>query len=187
VGDTNYRFGIGAKASGIESPHGVDESDRDSACGDVPGGRTILVQRDRELQGVGRRVEGGRRRRMHPTAGRSRGQVEHPHPGGVEVEIAPIRRHRFHNAEGELRLIGELAGMNLFGAGFSASQKSVDRPETGGDLCSIHPTYGCTEGVADGHAEECAEELILCCVCHLAHPKPIRERRYVVDAQPVES
>jgi hypothetical protein len=165
----------------------VHESDRDSACGDIPGGGTILVERDGELQRVGRRVEGGHARRLHPAAGRARGQMEHPHAGGVEVEIAAIRGHRFHYAEGELRLIGELAWMNVFAAGLRASLKSADRPEPGGDSGSIHPGHGSTEGVADGHAKECTEKLILCCVWHLTHSKPARERRHVVDAQPVES
>jgi|SRR5215207_267882 len=113
--------------------------------------------------------------------------MEHPYPGSVEVEIAAIRGHRFHDAESDLSLIGELAWMNLFGARLSASQKSVDRPEPCGDLGPIHPAHGCAEGVADGHAEECAKELILCCVWHLTHPQSTREHRLVVDAQLVES
>ena len=65
--------------------------------------------------------------------------------------------------------------------------KSVDRPELGADLGSrFMPAHGCTEGVADGHAEECAEELILCCVWHLLF-QPVSERPHIVDAQPVES
>ena len=108
-------------------------------------------------------------------------------PAVSRSKFAAIRGHRFHDAESELRLIGELARMNLFGAGLSASLKSVDRPEAGGDLRPIHPADGCAEGVADRHAEQCAEELILCCVWHLTHPKRGRERLRVVDAQPVES
>jgi hypothetical protein len=113
--------------------------------------------------------------------------MEHPHSGRVEVEIAAIRGHRFHDAEGELGLIGELAWMYHFGAGLSGSLKSVDRLEAGSNLGPIRPARGCTEGVTDGHTEECAEELVLCCVRHLTHPKTTRERQRVVDAQPVES
>jgi hypothetical protein len=172
VGEADHRFGIGAKTGSIESSHRIHESDWDSACGDVPGGRTILVQRDRELERVCRRVEGGRRGRLHPTAGRSRGQMEHSHSRSVEVEIAAIGGHRLHDAESELGLIGELARMNLFSAGLSTSLKTVDRAELRADLGSIHAAHGCTEGVADSHAEERAEELILCCVWHLTHPNP---------------
>src|SRR5215207_3894709 len=107
---------------------------------------------------------------MHPAARRSRGQVEHAHSSSVKVEVAAIRGHRFHDAEGDLRLISELAGMNVFGARLGASLKSVDRPEPGDDLGPIHSADRYAEGVADGHAEECAEELILRCVCHLTHP-----------------
>src|SRR4051812_16498883 len=99
---------------------------------------------------------------MHPATGQSRDQVEHSHSGSFEIEVAAVRGHRFDDAKGKLRLIGELAWMNLFGSGFSASLISVDRPEPIGDFGPVHPTYWSTEGVADGHAEECAKELIFC-------------------------
>src|SRR5918995_5181282 len=98
--------------------------------------------------------------------------MEHPHTGGIDVELAAIRGHRLHDAEGELRLVGELAGMNCLGAGLGKSMKSVDCAEPSGNLGPIHPAHGCTKRIADGHAEQCAEELILCCVWHLTHPNP---------------
>src|SRR5215208_2023195 len=113
--------------------------------------------------------------------------MEHPHPSGVEVEMAAIRCHRFHDAESDLRLIGEFAWLNLFRVRLNASLKSVDRPEPGGDLGPVHPAHGCAEGVADGHAEECAKELILGCVWHITPPKTHPRAPTVVDAQPVES
>src|SRR5215217_7127654 len=98
--------------------------------------------------------------------------MEHSHPRGIEIEVAAIGSHRLHDAESELRLIGELARMNLFGAGLGSTLKSVDRSKLSGNLGAIHAAHGCTEGIADGHAEECAQELILCCIWHLTHPNP---------------
>jgi hypothetical protein len=98
--------------------------------------------------------------------------MKHPHAGGFEVEVAAIGGHRLNDAQGELRLIGELARVNWFSTGLSSTLKSVDRTELTGDLGAIHPAHGSAEGVADCHAEQSAEELILCCVWHLTHPNP---------------
>src|SRR5215212_10418520 len=98
--------------------------------------------------------------------------MKHSHSRGIEIEVAAIGSHRLHDAEGELGLIGELARMNLFGVGLGSTLKPVDRAEFSGNLGPIHAAEGCTEGIADGHAEECAQELILCCVWHLTHPNP---------------
>src|SRR5215217_3506127 len=58
VGQTDYGFGISAKPGGIESSHRVDESDRNATGRHVPGGRSVLVEGYRKLQGIGGRVEG---------------------------------------------------------------------------------------------------------------------------------
>ena len=174
MSEPDHGLGIGAKPGGIESSDGVHEANRDATGGDIPGGGPIFVERHGELERVGCRIEGGHCRRLHPAAGGSSCQVEHPHTGGVDVELAAIGGHRLHDAESQLRLIGELAGMDLFSAGLRPSMKSVDAAVPISDLGLVHTAEGRAKGIADRHAEQCAEELVLCCVWHLHHPNPER-------------
>src|SRR4029079_19502431 len=102
-------------------------------------------------------------------------------------EVAAIRGHRLHNAEGKLRLIRELAGMDLFGVRLGIPMKSIDLAEPSGDLLPSHPAHGGAEGVADGHAEQCAEELVLCSVWHLNHPTSPASASASWTLKPVES
>ena len=164
MGEPSDRLGVLAQGIPVKAADGMEQSDRNSAGGNIAGGRAVVRQRDDEVERRIRPLKGRAGIGGQPPAGVTVGQVEQARADRgdrVRGEFPPVRGQRFDDRQRELGLIGDLPGGDLGAVRKDTQVVAIDRTKALGDTGSVPSRHRHTQRIPNGHAEESAQKAVL--------------------------